>query len=156
MSRTSNTITMLTEYNITTTGDARQSSSAGTIAFSSTHYWVHDVYGTDEYVSGYPNSINCDGCVYDENSYLYPIVEAYEAYLKNTLNVSSASATLMSRAQNNALSSTSWANSTEEYWLGYAVDWIDTWFVYTNSGSALSNERCGVRPVVTISTSDVD
>ena len=176
MSSTSNTITMLTEYNIDTV-DARQSLSADTISFSAYPYWLEDENGDECYVYNYCTmkqeygSSNTGQFVYDENSDLYSIVEEYETYLKNTLNVNSASATLMSEDQAysycdnyDCSSAPSWLYDSY-YWLGSNYDdsmWESNIFRYNwdytliDGDYTLYSSYYGVRPVITISTSDID
>ena len=111
------TVTMLAAQNITLSTTPVQSSSAGTISFADSVYW------------------DTTGYVYNSNSNLYPYVEAYEEYLKNDLNVTSASASLISSeilvnlgcslnesgAEDSCPTSVSWIYSTK-YWTGFTTN----------------------------------
>ena len=126
----------------------------GTVVFSSTNYWPSSV-------SSYP------AYVYNEKSNLYQYVNAYETYLKDN-GVGSASATLISYEQLNYLQCSrddyscsdapSWIYSTT-YWTGSARGSGDVWCVYSDGffdvGSLDGGSDGGVRPVITISTSEI-
>jgi len=127
----------------------------GTVAFSSTAYWVSSV-------SSYP------AFVYNENSNLYQYINSYESYLKEN-GVDSASATIINYDQLNLLgllsgcsTELSWACSTT-YWTGYA-DQSTVFLVLSGSGiysETMSGKNfdddgtVSVRPVITISTSEI-
>ena len=146
------TIQMLTEKNIHTT-EYRQSDSAGTVAFSSTNYWSSSV-------SSYPAD------VYDSNSLLYPIVNEYVSYLNTKLTGATGSLLTFSQAENldcsgdehSCSSAPSWVYSTS-YWVGSAYGTLSVWFVYSNGtfnyGNYGLSTSFGVRPVITISTSEI-
>ena len=144
------TIQMLTEKNIHTT-EYRQSDDAGTVAFSNTNCWSSSV-------SSYPAD------VYNNNSLLYPIVEEYVSYLNIKLTGATGGLLTYSQAENlecsgddwSCLSAPSWVYSTN-YWTGSAYD--TSYVLYVRS---LGYVNCddfrndyGVRPVITISTSDI-
>jgi len=156
---TATTIQMLTEKNIHTT-EYRQSDSAGTIAFSSTNYWSSTTtYPTD---------------VYNDNSLLYPIVEEYVSYLNTKLKGATGGLLTYAQAENLGCRGISggscapgingggngptWVYSTT-YWTGSAYTTEVMWnivsygafegIVYNDS-----NYR-GIRPVITISTSEI-
>ena len=147
-------IKMLTEMNIHKT-EYRQSSSAGTIAFSSTNYWSSTV-------SSYPAD------VYDSNSLLYPIVNEYVSYLNTKLTNATGSLLTYNQAKNlgcddstNGCSSApSWVYSTT-YWTGSAQDTDSNRLWRVDSSGDYGGGRCdhddswGVRPVITISTSEI-
>ena len=124
----------------------------------------------DDFVEGYTAGTSGYYYVYDENSLLYPYVEAYEEYLKS-IGVSSASATLMSADQAETLGcstgpdvcdSPSWVYLTS-YWLGSREDYNRMFFVLSNNGYGQDSYSCdysddstfGARPVITISTSEL-
>ena len=145
---TATTIQMLTEKNIHTT-EYRQSASAGTVGFSTTSYWSADSYPAD---------------VYNNNSLLYPIVEEYVSYLNTKLTNATGSLLTYSQAVNLGCSSSScssapsWVYSTW-YWTGSANDTVNVWRVYSrgnfNDVNYRSGDYYGVRPVITISTSEI-
>ena len=126
----------------------------GTVAFSTSDYWSSSVSGYPEYV-------------YNESSNLYQYVSAYETYLKEN-GVESASATLISYEQLDYLQCSGddyscsdapeWVYSTT-YWTGSAYDTDFVWDVSSrggfNGGDYVDYTYCGVRPVITISTSDI-
>ena len=158
-SLTATTVQMLTEKSIHTT-EYRQSDSAGTIAFSSTNYWSSTTtYPTD---------------VYNDNSLLYPIVEEYVSYLNTKLKGATGGLLTYAQAENLGCRGISggscapgingggngptWVYSTT-YWTGSAYTTEVMWnivsygafegIVYNDS-----NYR-GIRPVITISTSEI-
>ena len=111
-----------------------------------------------EYGTSYP------AYVYNENAdVIYPYVSAYETYLKDN-GVESARATLISYEQVNDLKinkgNPSWLYSTS-YWTGSADNVSDVWNVqsqgYANPSYVDGSDSvlCGVRPVITISTSEI-
>ena len=147
----SDKIVMMTKYNIDPT-TYRQSSSAGTVAFSSTNYWSSETtYPVDVYDKG-------------ENN-LKPIVDNYVSYLNETL-IEDVTESLLTYSQAENLgcadsscsSAPSWVYSTD-YWTGSAFVTGRVWFVFPGGG--LGNDSCatgshsGVRPVITISTSEI-
>ena len=159
---TATTIQMLTEKNIHTT-TYRQSDSAGTVAFSSGSYWVGEaIYPAD---------------VYNNNSLLYPIIEEYVSYLNTKLTGAIGSLLTYSQAKtlgcDNSVGNCSanninggpatnpaptWVYSTS-YWTGSADDTVSVWIVNSTggfgSGDYASGVAYGVRPVITISTSEI-
>ena len=136
----------------------------GTVAFSNEIYWE----GTET-----PNF------VYNENSNLYQYVNEYQRILNEDLNVRSARATLISVDQLENLgcdsyngtcitntdeggnATPSWVYSTS-YWSGNAINAVvisGVIFVSSNGSFSISSNdydsELGVRPVVTISTSEI-
>ena len=130
----------------------------GTVAFSATVYW-----GTSTTRPEY---------VYNKNSNLYSYVSEYERILKEELNVKSAKATLIRNQQLADLGcdylkelgdgygelenpTPEWVYSTS-YWTGSAV--FEHYLLCMESGFNYMDpeydDRVGVRPVVTISTSE--
>ena len=118
----------------------------GVVIFSDSLYW-----GNEEFAF-----------VYNENSNLYQYVSEYEKILKEDFKVSSAKATLISYQQLVDLETNkgnpSWLYSTS-YWSGsarnnepdiYAIHANDRW-----SKTTYDDLGCGVRPVITISTSEI-
>ena len=155
------TIQMLTEKNIHTT-EYRQSDSAGTVAFSSTNYWSSE---TSTYpVDVYGNYKDATG---KQLNLVYPIVEEYVSYLNGSL-IEDATGSLLTYSQAENLdcsgddyscsNAPSWVYSTM-YWTGSAYGPATVWDVYSNGG--FSRDYCandidyGVRPVITISTSEI-
>ncbi|MBR6689910.1 MAG: hypothetical protein IKL65_01095, partial [Bacilli bacterium] len=112
---TSSTINLFPEKNITTTGDAVQSDDAGTMIFANndipiacdastwedkTNYWI-DLESSNASSCNYTvkeKYINNNYFVYDENSNLYPRVNAYKEYLIAN-GISNVSASLLSSQQ---------------------------------------------------------
>ena len=149
----SDKIVMMTKYNIEPT-TYRQSSTAGTVAFSSTNYWSSE--------TTYPVD------VYDErNDIIKPIVDNYVSYLNGSL-IEDATGSLLTYNQAKNLgcddssqscsSAPSWLYSTA-YWTGSVGDPDFVWFVNSygifNLDSYDVDGYCGVRPVITISTSEI-
>ena len=140
----------------------------GAIAFSESCYWEDDnkhkplsQYGTD-----YPTN------VFDSNSLLYEPVQNYKNYLKNTLGKTSVDARLITYeelislgcddnggSETNCKSAPSWVYSNVIYWTAIASNDYRIWSVvpsadisicgYDNAGAT------GLRPVITISKSDI-
>ena len=147
---TATTIQMLTEKNIHTT-EYRQSDDAGTKSFSTTEYWSADSYPAD---------------VYNNNSLLYPIVEEYVSYLNTKLTNATGGLLTYSQAENldcsgddrSCSDAPSWVYSTT-YWTGSAYVKSGVWSV--GSGGVFFSvffgldDHSGVRPVITISTSEI-
>ena len=138
------------------------SKTYGTVLFSTRNYWSSTV-------SSYP------AYVYNENAnIIYPYVNEYERILKEELKISSARATLISIEQLFQLgcveeswyytcdSAPSWVYSTA-YFTGSAAHSNGIWMVnydevdlYWEEFEYNSNDNTfGVRPVITISTSDL-
>jgi len=128
----------------------------GVVAFSSQGYWVDsDEQLLNKYGNDYP------AYVYNENSNLYQYVSAYEKYLKEN-GVSSASAKLLSYEQakylKNNKGNPAWLYETT-YWLGSAYNASYTFLAFFDG--AFYSDDCdydsgyGVRPVITISTSEL-
>ncbi|MBR6690261.1 MAG: hypothetical protein IKL65_02910, partial [Bacilli bacterium] len=126
----------------------------GSVGFSTTLYWDSSSYS--KFVFGESSDI------------IYPYVTSYERYLKETVKVTSAIATLVSYEQLEDLNCTgstcsnepSWVYSTS-YWTGSADNSNLVWRVLSFGmlGGASPNDNSdagmGVRPVVTISTSEI-
>ncbi len=138
-----------------------QSDSAGTISFAKSLYWYDGTnYTIDtDFVYGDYENENAE-----QQNNLYPYVEAYESYLKNNLNVTSADATIMNYTQLNKLytnylidvnNDMAWYD-TPQYWTGT----VDTqpefvWYGGDGNGSIDYSKQSGIRPVVTISTFEI-
>ena len=143
----SDKIVMMTKYNIDPT-TYRQSDNAGTVVFSSTIYWSSET-----------------GPVYDErNDVVKPIVDNYISYLNGSL-IEDATGGLLTGAEIGSLGCDSgmscssaplWVYSTT-YWLGSSDDNFDVWVMHSSGIFSYGNisSNYGVRPVVTISTSEV-
>ena len=152
------TIQMLTEKNIHIT-EYNQSDNAGTIAFSSADYWS----GSG---SSYP------AYIYNDNSLLYPIVEGYVSYLNEHLTEDSIGSLLtLSQAEdlgcirdnascapgvNGGGTAPEWLYSTT-YWLGSTYNGLNLEYIEFggNFYNSYFTNNNGVRPVITISTSDI-
>ena len=149
----SDKIVMMTKYNIDLT-TYRQSSTAVPINFSNAYYWSNE--------TTYPV-----GVYDDRNDVIKPIIENYVSYLNGSL-IEDATGSLLTYNQVKNLgcddstyscsSAPSWVYSTS-YWTGSANDTNNVWYVdsFGDLGIADSNYAgtFGVRPVITISTSDI-
>ena len=146
----------------------RQDKNANTLAFAektngSYGYWT-DSSGKllSKYGTSYPAN------VFDSNSLLYAPVQNYKTYLKNTLGKTSVDARLITFEELIGLgcnsnkysckSAPSWIYSTL-YWTASAVDNHGVWGTY--SGGDIGSIHFaysggyGLRPVITISKSDI-
>lgn len=95
-----------------------------------------------------------------------PIVDNYVSYLNTKLSNATGSLLTYSRAKkigcnpdsNSCVSAPNWVYSTD-YRLGTANSDNDLWYVYSYDGEfaydSISNSGYGVRPVITITTSDI-
>jgi len=152
------TIQILTEKNVHTT-EYRQSDNAGTIAFSTTQYWT-----STDMIEVYGDYKNDEG---EQQNLIYPIVESYVSYLNTKLIGATGKLLLYDQmdilgcSYGDCSSAPQWVYSIE-YWLGYSHGEDVTGGVYyTSSGCGLYLESYytfdsyGVRPVITISTSNI-
>jgi len=150
---TATTIKMLTEKNIHTT-EYRQSDNAGGVVFSSTIYWSSETtYPADVYN--------------DSNDIVKPIVDNYVSYLNTKLTGATGSLLTYSQAENldcsgddySCSDAPSWVYSTSVYWTGSASDAGGVWYVSSSGdfgdGTCDGGNNFGVRPVITISTSEI-
>ena len=140
----------------------------GTIAFAENKnnlngYWT-DSKGNllSKYGTKYP--VN----VFDSNSLLYEPVQNYKTYLKNTLGKTSVDARLITYEELTSLgcnmnedsckSAPSWVYSVN-YWTAFADGAFSGLNVYSNGDFNVGNFNdsglCGLRPVITISKSDI-
>ena len=133
-------------------GEKEGYTTYGTVVFSSTGYWPVD---------------STSNFIYNESSNLYQYVSAYETYLKDN-GVGSANATLISSEQLKSLgcdesssscsSAPAWVYSTS-YWTGSVFTGDLVYMVFTTgtfSGCVYSFDGdFGIRPVITISTSEI-
>ena len=125
-------------------------------------YWYNT--STHNLDSNYGNSY--PAWVFNSNSNLWTPVGNYQTYLTATLGKTSATATLMSQPQavglgcskNDCNSAPSWVYSSS-YWLGSACTNDGVWCVFSNGDfygfGFRYDDSCGVRPVITISKSDL-
>ena len=130
----------------------------GTVAFSSTNYWVENNNLKSNYGNSYP------AWVFDSNSNLWTPVQNYQTYLRNTLGKTSVAATLLSKEQADAIKAGNndsmpiWAYENSQYWLGSTYG-SGVWSVHFDGDVGDSDFNydgyCGVRPVITISKSDI-
>ena len=161
------TVDALAKQNVNTKTN-RQDANANTLAFAektngSYGYWT-DSKGKllSKYGTKYP--VN----VFDSNSLLYEPVQNYKTYLKNTLGKTSVDARLItydelislgcSGNDNSCKSSPSWVYSTY-YWTASANYNNRVWYVYSigdfDGYSFAVFGVYGLRPVITISKSDI-
>ena len=168
---TPKTVSMLAMYNLNVGDDAYPDGTIGiqnenvfgcksgyttygTVVFSTNPYWSSTVSNYPAYVYN------------DQADEIYPYVNAYEEYLQEN-GVISASATLISKEQleylncsveqNSCSSAPEWVLSTW-YWAGFAGSSDSIWIV--NEYGPVSppfntSDIFGVRPVITIATSDI-
>ncbi len=148
MSSDENSVTMLAKMNITTDTTPKQSSSAPTVAFSSSGYW---------------GSVTENTYVYDSNSIIYNYVENYKAYLENQ-GVEIEDVRLIKMEELNALgcsdtsckSAPSWVYRTS-YWSGETLGGTSESVKLVNHMGNIVWTMCyndaafGVRPVIIIS-----
>ena len=161
------TVDALAKQNVNTESN-RQDSNANTLAFAektngSYGYWT-DSSGNllSKYGTKYP------AYVFDNNSLLYEPVQNYKTYLKNTLGKTSIDARLItyeeliglgcSRNKITCKSASSWVYSTD-YWSASASSSISVWLVSSNGSFGgygfVNSGTYGLRPVITISKSDI-
>ena len=161
------TVDALTKQNVNTETN-RQDKNANTIAFAKAKnngkpYWEDDDGNLlSKYGTSYPAN------VFDSNSNLYKPLENYKTYLKNTLGKTSITAKLItyedlislgcSKDVYSCKSAPSWVYSTR-YWTASANVYLAVWFVDLDAefGNHYfdSSGDCGLRPVITISKSDI-
>ena len=147
----SDKIVMMTKYNIDPTTH-RQSETAGSIEFSSTNYWSSETtYPVDIYDMGTNN--------------LKPIVDEYVSYLNGTL-LEDATGSLLTYSQATTLgcsgssrscsAAPSWLYSTF-YGTGSACGTNCVWKMMSSGilNDGIYFDKVGVRPVITISTSEI-
>jgi len=158
------TLTVLSKEKINAdTDNPIQTSSAKGVSYSGTSYWYDEGLKV-EYGSSFP------AYVYNENSNLYKYVEAYENYLKNEVQVTSANAKLISIEQLINLGCTKnyikcdnseykdWIITDYCWWTGSAYNLTHLWNIKANSIGDFyryRGESHAIRPVVTISKSDI-
>ena len=156
------TVDALAKQNVNTKTN-RQDKNANAMTFAETRYWI-DSEGNllSKYGTKYP--VN----VYDSNSLLYEPVQNYKIYLKNTLGKASVDARLITYEELTGLgcskddysckSAPSWVYSTD-YWTAAAYNDKRVWYV-DSYGSFVDcrfdfSNYYGLRPVITISKSDI-
>ena len=130
----------------------------GIMAFSETNYWDPNDeldYSNDNYPF-----------IFNSNSNLWTPVQNYQTYLRNTLGKTSVTATLMSKAQAEALKTANGGDlptrpyEMSAYWLGSAQHNDSVWSVsFEGDIGGVSYDFVGyngVRPVITISKSEIN
>ena len=156
------TVDALAKQNVNTESN-RQDSNANTLAYSKTNYWINS---SDNLLSKYGTSYPAN--VFDSNSLLYAPVQNYKTYLKNTLGKTSIDARLITYEELTSLgcstsnysckSAPSWVYSAK-YWTASAFNFNSVWNVSSNGffggGLFVNSGPCGLRPVITISKSDI-
>lgn len=144
----------------------------GVLYFSETDYWVDEnrlpleKYGTTT-ING-QNFYNTPLFVYDENSYLYEYVSNYEKLLKEDMDKSSLSATLLNYEQAAGLGCSGWNWTCSSapsflmntnFFLGSARNDDKLWAIYKGGaffGFTNHVYNCGVRPLITVDKTDLD
>ncbi len=161
------TVDAFAKQNVNTKSN-RQDTNANTLTFAKAKnngkpYWEDDDGNLlSKYGTSYPAN------VFDSNSNLYKPLENYKTYLKNTLGKTSITAKLItyedlislgcSKDVYSCKSAPSWVYSTR-YWTASANVYLAVWFVDLDAefGNHYfdSSGDCGLRPVITISKSDI-
>ena len=162
------TVDALSKQNVNTELN-RQDANANTLAFAektngSCGYWTDSSCKLlSKYGTSYPAN------VYDNNSLLYEPVQNYKTYLKNTLGKTSIDARLITYEEltglgcdndgpSGCISAPSWVYSTN-YWTASVNGNYNVWVVYSTGGfgsnHSVSPGGFGLRPVITISKSDI-
>ena len=161
------TVDAFAKQNVNTKSN-RQDTNANTLTFAKAKnngkpYWEDDDGNLlSKYGTSYPAN------VFDSNSNLYKPLENYKTYLKNTLGKTSITAKLItyedlislgcSKDVYSCKSAPSWVYSTR-YWTASANVYLAVWFVDLDAefGNHYfdSSRDCGLRPVITISKSDI-
>ena len=159
------TVDAFAKQNVNTKSN-RQDANANSLTFAKAKnngnsYWEDDDGNLlSKYGTSYPAN------VFDSNSNLYKPLENYKTYLKNTLGKTSITAKLItyedlislgcSKDVHSCKSAPSWVNSTM-YWTASANGNVTVWFVnsYGYFGGVRFDRDCGLRPVITISKSDI-
>ena len=159
------TVDAFAKQNVNTESN-RQDKNANTLTFAkrtngSYGYWT-DSKGKllSKYGTSYPAN------VFDNNSNLYESVQNYKIYLRNILGKTSVDARLITHEElvvlgcsgNSCKSAPSWVYSTY-YWTASALNNRSVWIV-PSSGNLVglsfdSSGNVGLRPVITISKSDI-
>ena len=128
-------------------------------------YWT-DNTSSHKLLSKYGTSYPAN--VFDSNSLLYAPVQNYKTYLKNTLGKTSIDVRLITNEELTSLgcnvseetckSAPAWVYSVN-YWSASADSYSSVWSVTSNGNftrvSFDSSVTCGLRPVITISKSDI-
>ena len=139
----------------------------GSLNFAESIYWEDDSgkllskyenLGTDEYYIAY---------VYDENSLMYAPIQNYNEYIKNTLNKKSVVSRLITKVEivNLGCDSSSsniacknapdWVSSTMYVSVTYDYGIVGVTGKDGYSALSVTNNPFGVRPVITISKSEI-
>ena len=155
------TVDALAKQNVNTETN-RQDANANTLTYSKTIYWTDSEHKLlSKYGTSYPAN------VFDSNSNLYEPVQNYKTYLKNELGKTSIDARLItyeelislgcSESDHSCKSAPSWVYSTN-YWSASALSLRGAWVVESNgrfAGGVVASTTFGLRPVITISKSDI-
>ena len=161
------TVDALAKQNVNTE-TYRQDSNANNLVFSentngSYGYWTDS---SGELLSKYGTSYPAN--IFDSNSFLYEPVQNYKTYLKNTLGKTSIDARLITYEELTSLgcnvseetckSAPTWVYSSN-YWTASAGSYSTVWYVasfdYFDRNYFSQIEIAGLRPVITISKSDI-
>ena len=140
--------------------DNHQVTTGGSISrFFQTKYWIGNIGSGKQYTGSYSGSPY--PYVYDENSNLYPIINAYAEKIKN-LGISNVIGRVLSYEEASALSTDIRKSAgTDYYWLGSVANddhvyciWNDGTFSWTGWDTDKSIE--GIRPVILIPTDEIN
>ena len=162
MKKTTDEVTMLAQYNLSTTTPLQDStdteySSKNPVRFSNTNYWSNGGYS--------PAGNSSYNYVYDSNSTINAYLSAYGDELEG-FGVTVLSTRLMSYeeaisfgcSENSCASARQWVYQTS-YWLGSALDNLDVWHISSdtsfNADGFDYNSEYGIRPVITIPINNV-
>ena len=156
----SGNVNMLSKYNITLSETTPKQDLTDTstpsinkVDFASTAYWSSGGYS--------PAGDSNYNYVYDSKSLVYPYVEAYRDVLEG-IGVNIIDAKLLSYEQvmdlKNNKGNPVWLNSCS-YWTGSSADTLRVYAMMTTTGYVqniyMSSTGVGIRPVITISASDL-
>ena len=156
------TVDALSKQNVNTESN-RQDANANTLTFSENNYWVD---ASNKLLPKYGSSYTVN--VFDGNSNLYEPLQNYKTYLKSMLGKTSVEARLIiveeilnlgcSEDDYSCKSAPSWVYSTW-YWTASANCKGGVWIVNSVGGFGDDNfgtsRLYGLRPVITISKSDI-
>mgnify|MGYP004468672747 CR=1 FL=1 len=157
------TVDAFAKQNVNTESN-RQDANANTLAFAEVinrrGYWTDSERNLlSKYGTSYPAN------VFDNNSNLYAPTQNYKTYLKNELGKTSVDARLITYEELISLGCTSttcnsapaWVYSSS-YWTASANNNYRVWYVRSDGSFdnyAVSSVNYGLRPVITISKSDI-
>ena len=164
------TVDALAKYNINIENNEQSETSPTVVNFSSTNYWVDS---EKKLLPKYGNEYPVD--IFDENSLLYGPLKKYENKLKTLYNKENLSLSLMTQNQlinlgcdsfkfplSSCANAPKWVLSEKSYWISTTDDSYYVFVVYEKGITAglysfeiSKNDTMGLRPVITISKSEL-